>query len=49
MQDIVKIFDKHNLIENDIFVTESVEKHFGTDLEVIDLRFLTNQISRKLT
>ena len=49
MEDIVNKFDKHNLLKNDIFVTKSVENHFGTDLEVIDMRFITNQISRKLT
>lgn len=49
MEDIVSKFDKHNLLKNDVFVTESVESQFGTNLEVIDVRFLSGQISRKLT
>lgn len=48
MYDIIKQFDKEDLIQNDLFVTNTIEKHFRTDLDIIDIGFLVNQICRKI-
>lgn len=48
IDEIVQMFDKNNLIQNDVLVNDYVEKQFGVDLDVFDAYFLNKQINRGL-
>ena len=45
IKDIQSIF-YNNLLQNDSIVNEIIEKHFNTDLDIIDIPFLKKQISK---
>lgn len=48
IREIVRMFDKENLIENDVFVNNVVNNNFGKDLEVFDSYFINKQINQAL-
>ena len=45
-QNIIDSFNKDNLLANDISVNDSIERHFGSDLDIINPSFLASQISQ---
>ena len=45
-QDIIDSFNKDNPLANDISVNDSIERHFGSDLYIINPPFLASQISQ---
>ena len=45
MNSILSQFDKDNLLYNDMFVNNEIEKHFSVDLDVFDMDFISSQLS----
>ena len=46
LQDIVSVFDRHNLVENDITIADFINEHFDLHTESHDIDFIVNQVSK---